>query len=57
MEKKIRNKICKKCGNEFIPRKRAKYRGNYMYCSKECYWKYHLKDILKGGDDNAPKDE
>ena len=38
--------ICKNCGNEFI-RKNSKER-HYLYCSALCYWKYHLKDILKG---------
>ena len=43
---------CKNCGKEFKTTNKCKKdkRGNrnYLYCCIDCYWQYHLKDILKG---------
>lgn len=47
-------KKCKNCGKEFLTHKKRKSK-NYMYCSRKCYWEFHLKDILKKGDVDCEK--
>lgn len=37
---------CLNCGKEFL-RSKKKGKRHYKYCSPKCYWKYHLKDVLK----------
>lgn len=37
---------CLNCGKEF-KRIKKRTKRNIKYCCSECYWQYHLKDILK----------
>ena len=41
---------CLNCGKEFT-RRNKKGNRHIKYCSVECYWKHHLRDVLKGGKD------
>ena len=42
---------CLNCGKEFVKSNKRK-RKNYKYCCSKCYWEYHLKDILKGNNND-----
>ena len=37
---------CLNCGKDFKKQDKKRNR-HFKYCSANCYWKYHLKDIIK----------
>lgn len=47
---------CKTCGKEFV-RSNKRNKKKFKFCSSNCYWKYHLKDILKNKVAESKKEE